>query len=212
MLTTFITVFIALITIVDPPGAVPVFLAMTPHDTPQERNRIALHTSIYYALILLSFFLAGSYILKFFGISLDAMRIAGGLIILQSGFDLLQNKFALNRSIDKKVKKEALQKSDISFAPMAMPLLAGPGSISYLITAYIEHPGWNYRLLVIGVILASALVTYFTLRLAPKLQRLLGAAGLNALSRIMGFLVMAIAVQYIVGGIVSLVRSIQGIH
>lgn len=197
-------VLASLLSVVNPVGAVPVFLALTPNYTVQERNRTALHTSLYFTLILLTFFLAGTLILSFFGISINAMRIAGGLVILSSGYSLLSGKFAESR-IDKKVRAEALEKEDISFAPMAMPMLSGPGSISLLIGLFAEHPEWIDRGIIGGVIVITGAIVFLILKSAPYLYRLLGEAGLKAMTRIMGFIVMAIGVQYIISGIVKLV-------
>ncbi len=208
MMALFFAVLASLFSVVNPLGAVPVFLAMTPGYSNLERRKIALHTSIYFVLILLSFFLAGTAILGFFGISLDAMRIAGGLVILSSGYALLNGKFEQKRVPDK-VKKEALQKEDISFSPMAMPLLAGPGSISLLIALFAENELWTERGLIMGVILTTGLIVFGILALAPSLFKILGQGGLRAISRIMGFLVMAIAIQYIIMGIVSLVETLS---
>lgn len=204
----FITVLASLFSVVNPFGAVPVYLAMTPHYTAAERNRSAMMTSLYFALILLAFFFAGNLILGFFGISLNAMRIAGGLVILSSGFALLSGNFAESRAINKQVKQEALEKEDISFSPMAMPMLSGPGSISLLISLYATSSEWSSRVLIAGVIATTALIVFVILRSAPFLFRILGVAGIKALSRIMGFLVMAIGIQYIISGVVQLVKNI----
>ncbi len=204
----FVSVLAALFSVVNPMGAVPVFLAMTPEHTKKERQKTALHTSIYFILILLSFFMAGTYILDFFGISLNAMRIAGGMVILSSGYSLLNGKFAESRTINQKVRDEALEKEDISFAPMAMPMLSGPGSISLLISLYAEHNNWESRAIIAGVVVATGLIIYSILRSSPYLFKLMGVAGIKALSRVMGFLVMAIGVQYIIAGIVALVQSV----
>jgi multiple antibiotic resistance protein len=206
MLELFLAVLASLFSMVNPLGAIPVFLGMTPHYTKQERTQTALHTSLYFTLILLTFFLAGSLILSFFGISINAMRIAGGLVILLSGYSLMSGKFAEGRAVDKKVKQEALTKDDISFSPMAMPLLSGPGSISYLISIQAEHTTWEPRLVISAVVVAMGAIVYSVLRYSPYLQKLLGVAGLNALSRIMGFLVMAIGIQNIITGVVELVK------
>ncbi|MEM6722576.1 MAG: MarC family NAAT transporter [Bacteroidota bacterium] len=211
MLALGTAVFASLFSVVNPFGAVPVFLAMTPDHTRSERRTTAKYTSFYFALILISFFLAGTYILSFFGISLDAMRIAGGLVILASGFTLLSGKIAEGRAVGKKVQEEAIQKEDISFAPMAMPMLAGPGSISLLIGLGSEHTLMNDKVLIIGVILFTAAAVYGILRVAPMLQKVLGQAGINAISRIMGFLVMAIGIQLIIVGIVSLVSQVLNV-
>jgi multiple antibiotic resistance protein len=206
MLELSFAILASLFSMVNPLGAIPVFLAMTPHYTKKERTQTALHTSLYFTMILLAFFLAGSLILSFFGISINAMRIAGGLVILLSGYSLMSGKFAEGRTVDKKVKQEALTKDDISFSPMAMPLLSGPGSISYLISIQTEYTEWEPRLVIAAVVMIMGAIVYSILRYSPYLQKLMGVAGLNALSRIMGFLVMAIGIQNIIFGIVELVK------
>jgi len=208
MIELFIAILASLFSVVNPIGAVPVFLSLTPDYTPEERSRTSLHTSLYFVLILLSFFFGGAYILSFFGISVNAMRIAGGLVILSSGYSLLGGKFEVRRGMDKKVRQEAMEKEDISFSPMAMPMLSGPGSISLLISLYSEYQDWSSRGVITLVILATGMLVYLTLRTSPFLYKLMGEAGLKAVSRIMGFIVMAIGIQYIIGGIVQLVKTL----
>lgn len=205
----FFAVLASLFSVVNPFGAVPVFLAMTPTYSVQERRKAALHTSIYFILILGVFFFAGTSILSFFGISLHAMRIAGGLIILLSGYSLMGAKFAESRAISKKVKEEALEKQDISFSPMAMPMLAGPGSISLLIGLYAQYEPWNQKLLIAGVIIVTGALTYSILRSSRYLYKILGESGIRAMSRIMGFLVMAIGIQYIMVGIIEFINKLN---
>ncbi len=200
----FFATLAALFSLVNPLGAVPVFLALTPDYTAAERKKTAIQTGIWFTSILVSFFLLGHYILSFFGIDVNALRIAGGLVILSSGYSLLNGKFAENR-INNKVRKEALEKDDISFAPMAMPMLSGPGSISLLLSLYLETPEFGQKLIIVLSILAMGGIAVGVLLLAPKLNKLLGVAGLKAISRLMGFLVMAIGVQYIIQGVVDLV-------
>ena len=162
-------------------------------------------SSLWFVIILLAFFFAGVAILDFFGITINAMRIAGGLIIMSSGYTLLQGKFTEGRAINKQVREETLAKDDISFSPMAMPMLSGPGSISLLIGMYTENPDWSARFIIAGMVLALGILIYFILRSSPLLFRVLGVTGLKALSRIMGFLVMAIGIEFIINGIVALV-------
>jgi multiple antibiotic resistance protein len=206
MMELFLATLAALFSVVNPLGAVPVWLALTPGMNKAERNTTALHTSLYFALILLSFFFAGSYILSFFGISINAIRIAGGLVILSSGYSLLSGKFVESRAINNQVRAEALEKEDISFSPMAMPMLSGPGSISLLISIYADTANWMDRGVVAFAVVVTAGIVLGILRSAPWLNKLLGVTGLKSLSRIMGFIVMAVGIQYIIGGIVELVK------
>lgn len=208
MIDLFIATLASLFSVVNPLGAVPVYLAMTPHYSKKDRIKTAFNTSLYFVLILLVFFSLGSYILSFFGISINAMRIAGGLVILSSGYALLSGESTKRKGIDQNVEKEAMEKEDISFTPLAMPLLSGPGSISLLISLNAEYTGWEPRLIVVGVVICVGILVYLILRLAPFLSQLLGVAGLKAISRIMGFIVMAIAVQYIITGIYRLLETL----
>ncbi|MCP9235538.1 MarC family NAAT transporter [Lewinella sp. JB7] len=207
MISFFFATLGSLFSVVNPLGAVPMYLTLTNDYSKQERSATALRTAIYFMMILVVFFFAGSVILNFFGISLNALRIAGGLIIVNSGYGLLNSKFE-RRRISHQIEEEAQQKEDISFTPMAMPMLSGPGSISLLIGLSAVDPSWRSSLLIVGVVVVMALLIFVTLKFAPLLFRLLGRAGLSALSRIMGFLVMAIGIQMLIYGLVSLIGDI----
>jgi len=206
----FATLF-SLFSIVDPPGAIPVYVALTSDRPRAERNKIALQTSLYFLIILVSFFLAGHYILGFFGLTIHALRIAGGMTLLLSGFTLMSGRFGKKRDYSAETGRqpdnEGAERNDIAFSPMAMPMLSGPGSISYLITQYNQHPEWNQRVIIVGAIVAVAALVWGCLRIAPFLFKVFGASGLNAIARIMGFIVIAIGVQFIVDGLVHLVAG-----
>ncbi len=206
----FFATFSALFSVVNPLGAMPVYLALTQNDSPGWRRVQLRKAAIYLACILVVFFLVGTYILNFFGITIEGLRIAGGLIITKSGFDLLRSKssYEKGRAITKKVKEEALQKTDISFSPLAMPMLSGPGSISLLISLALEISAfWEYAA-IIGAIVAIAVVSYLILRISPKLVRFLGESGINSLSRMMGFIVLAIGIQFIANGVIPMLKEI----
>jgi len=205
LLTLAITILASLFSVVNPLGAIPMFLSLTADDTPEERNRTSLLTSIYFVLILMSFFWAGTYILGFFGVSIPALRGAGGLVIMMSGFALLSGDTS-KRRIGDKVKAEAMEKEDISFTPMAMPLLSGPGSISLLIGYFSEYPDMNNKLIIASIIAVTGIIIYIVLRFSPLLFKILGRSGLKAVARIMGFIVLAIGLEYIVSGVIDLVK------
>lgn len=183
------------------------YLSLTSSMPVNVRELMARKTSLWFLLILVMFFLAGTFILDFFGISLNALRIAGGLIIVNSGYGLLNSKFEKQR-MNSKIEQEAQEADDISFTPMAMPMLSGPGSISLLIGLFVQQSEWVSRGLIVGVIAMMAALVWLVLHFAPMLFRLLGTGGLAALSRIMGFLVMAIGIEMLISGVVSLVRSL----
>ena len=207
MISFFFATLGSLFSVVNPLGAVPMYLTLTNDYNRSERSQTARRTALYFMIILVVFYFAGTVILDFFGITLNALRIAGGLIIVNSGYGLLNSK-AERRRITHEIEEEAQAKEDISFTPMAMPMLSGPGSISLLVGLSAGQPGWERSLLIVGVVAVMALLVFVTLHYAPLLFRLLGRAGLSALSRVMGFLVMAIGIQLLLFGLISLVGDI----
>lgn len=199
----------AIFSIVNPLGAIPLYLGLTADYSRNARIYSSLHTSLYSFAILMVFFWLGIHLLNFFGIDINALRIAGGLVILASGYGLMSSDHATSRSVTSKMKQEARQKEDISFTPMAMPMLAGPGSISYLINLFANTNSTEERIGVSISLLLIAIVIFLSLAFSPLLFKVLGRTGLRALSRIMGFLVMAIGTQYIISGILGLVEVLQ---
>ncbi|AKD03536.1 MarC family protein [Pontibacter korlensis] len=196
--------FSAIFTVVNPFGAMPVFITLTQDDSAANRNQQALRACIYMALILSVFFLAGQYVLNFFGIGLSDIRIAGGLMIMRAGFGLLTSKAHRGKKVSKGVLKEGLEKDDISFTPLAMPMLSGPGAIAVSIGLF--SPALSYpdiSLIVLSITLV-AVVTFIILIFSHQLINYLGKAGLSALSRIMGFIVLSIGVNFVSTGILSL--------
>ncbi len=200
--------FVALFSVLNPIGTVPIFVGLTQNDTKTERSRISLWTSINVFIILIISFFIGQYVLSFFGITINALRITGGIIITSSGFSLLNGKFNKNKGINKKVEQEIKVRNDIALTPLAMPMLAGLGSISLLITFYQEHHSSNDIIASCLAILAVSLIIYLMLKSAHYLSKILGTSGIVAISRIIGFLTIAIGVQYIISAVLSIVRGI----
>ena len=188
----FIYLFAALFSVLNPIGTVPIFVGLTQDDSKKERSRTSLWTAINVFIILVISYFVGQYVLTFFGISIDALRIAGGIVIASSGFSLLSGEFKKRRGVSKKVESDAQSRNDIALTPLAMPMLAGPGSISLLIAFYQEHHQPTEMLIAVIAVLAVALVIFVILRSAHYLARILGASGIVAISRIVGFIVIAI--------------------
>lgn len=203
----FIYLFVALFSVLNPIGTVPIFVGLTQDDSKQECSRISLWTSINVFLILIISFFIGKYVLSFFGISIDSLRIAGGLIIVSSGFSLLSGKFNKKRGINKKIETDAQKRNDIALTPLAIPMLAGPGSISLLIAFYQEHHATNELIIASLAIFAIAVAIFIILRSAHYLAKILGASGIVAISRIVGFIVIAIGIQYIVSALINIIKS-----
>ena len=203
----FIYLFAALFSVLNPIGTVPIFVGLTQDDSKLERSRISLWTAVNVFIILIISFFIGQYVLAFFGISIEALRIAGGLIIVGSGFSLLSGKFKKTRGINKSVENEIQNRNDIALTPLAMPMLAGPGSISLLIAFYEEHHSTSEIIFSVLAILAVAFVIFIILRSAHYLAKILGGSGIVAISRIVGFIVIAIGIQYIVSAIISIIKN-----
>lgn len=206
MLTLFVIYFTSLFSVVNPISAMPVFLALTTNDTDHQRKQQALKACIYMVAILLVFFFAGTYIMSFFGISLEGIRIAGGLMIMRSAYSLL-NPNEGGRKLSTEDEQEAITKPDISFSPLAMPLLSGPGSIAVVLGFASTADQWEKYVMIVASVLATAVVSWSILRISPVGVRYLGKSGLTAMTRMMGFLGLCIGVQFIINGVVPLLRG-----
>lgn len=203
----FIFLLAALFSVLNPIGTVPIFVGLTQGYSKRERSRVALLTAINVFIILIISFFVGQYVLTFFGITIPALRIAGGIIIASSGFSLLNGKFSKNKGINKKVEEEIQRRNDIALTPLAMPMLAGPGSISLLIAYYQEHHSTSDILFSSLSILTVAFSIFLILRSAHYLAKMLGSSGIIAISRIIGFLTIAIGIQYIISSIISIANE-----
>lgn len=205
----FIYVFAALFSVINPLGTVPIFVDLTKDDSPSFRSKTSLLTAINIFVILLISFFTGKYLLQFFGISIESLRIAGGLIITTSCFALLTGSFSKHKGMDKqRVKDDAFQKEGVSLTPLAIPMLAGPGSISLLNGLYQKYQLYNQRLIKVGSIFAVCIATFIVLKSSHYIVKYLGASGINAISRIIGFIVIAIGVEYVSTAVIKLMTTI----
>jgi multiple antibiotic resistance protein len=195
--TSLALAFVLLFPIVDPPGAIPVFCTLTSSSSAEQRKRTALKTSINVFIVLLVFYLIGEFILEFFGISLGVLKIAGGLVVAHTAWDMLTSK----ETLSSESQSESQTKEDISFTPMALPLLSGPGAIGAAIGLSIPGYEIGYTIGISTGILLTAVSVYIALMLSIPLMKILGNTGIEVLKKIMGFFILAIAVQLIVSGI-----------
>ncbi|MCX7550400.1 MarC family protein [Xanthomarina sp. F2636L] len=205
----FLLSFGALFSIMNPLGTLPIFVGLTDDYSKKARAVTAFWTAVDVLAILILSFFAGKFILSFFGISLNALKIAGGLIIATSGFALLTGKFREHKGMKRERVKEIIQNRDpISLSPLAIPMLAGPGTISLLIAYNQEYTSTQEILIIVGAIFTASLSIYFILKSGHFIVKFLGASGINALSRIIGFIVIAIGVEYIIGSVVAILSTI----
>lgn len=208
MFTFFLSNYISLLSLINPIGAIPVYLSLTANHQADWVRKQLFKTVLNVFVICILSYLVGEHILHFFGISINALKIAGGIVISRSAFQLLNAKH--KKDIGEKIKNESLQKEDISFTPLAMPLLSGPGSISFLINLSIQNlNSTKSSVFIILTILLVSVTIFVVLFLAPKILSYLGQAGLKAMSKIMGFLVLSIGIQLIISSIISIIESLS---
>jgi len=188
--------------VVDPVAAVPFFLAMTKDDSPEKRRETALRACVTAGLILAGFALAGGLIFRLLGISLGAFKIAGGVVLLLLALDMIRTQPSRTRITEGEVAAGA-DKEDVAIVPLAMPLLAGPGSIAtviVLMTRAKEGPWWH-ALPILGSVAVTAAAAYVILAGASTTEKVLGRSGLAILERAAGLLLVAIAIQFMLDGL-----------
>lgn len=187
--------FSSLFVIVDPIATAPAFLAMTPDDTSQARVKMARLACIVLAVVLIAFASAGKWIFKFLGITMPAFQFAASIVLLLIALDMLRAR----RSRVQETKEETvagMEKTDIAIAPLAIPMLAGPGAISTAILLHNQARSVYEHIALYMVILLVALISYLILRLAAKSAGWLSPIALNITTRIMGLLLAALAIQF----------------
>ncbi|MDX9741283.1 MAG: MarC family NAAT transporter [Gammaproteobacteria bacterium] len=200
-----IATVIALLPIINPFSTAPMFLAITEGDSHAERMEQARKAVIYMVSILVAFLVGGTFIMQFFGLSLPGLRIAGGILVAGVGMRML---YPRDEGVQTAAERlESKRKRDVSFTPLAMPSLAGPGAISVTIGLTSMATTWvDFVSITIGILLVAAIVLT-TLRLSTRLVSVLGVNGLHAMTKIMGFLILCVGVQFIVTGVIGVATS-----
>jgi multiple antibiotic resistance protein len=195
---------IALLPLINPLASAPTFLAITEGDTRERRMQQLRMACVYMVAILVSFLIGGTFIMSFFGLSIPGLRIAGGLLVAGIGFRMLMGPPQERlRDPGDPAEIEARAKRDVSFSPLAMPMLSGPGSIAATIGfTSLAKQLIDYVAIILGI-LVVALITFLTLGLSERVVRVIGVNGMNALSKVMGFIILCIGVQFVVNGILG---------
>jgi len=193
--------FTAVFFVVDPFAAIPIFVTITAGDDAARRRVLALRASLATFVTLTAFSLAGGLIFQLFGISLAAFKIAGGLMLLLMAFDMMRAQPSRTRSTAEE-EEEGKVKDDVAIVPMAIPILAGPGAIATCMVL-MSRTAWRPVpvLMVLGAITLTTLVTWLILRSAASAQRFLSRTFLHVMSRVMGLLLAAVAIEFMIGGL-----------
>lgn len=193
---------LALLPVTNPPASAPAFLALTERMTPQRRLGQLRAACVFMVAVLVTFLVGGSLIMGFFGISIPGLRIAGGLMVAGIGSSMLTA--AADRRSSGTADGPPEGDRDIAFSPLAMPMLSGPGSIAVTLGLTSLAKTWlDYVAIAIGIVVVAA-IAYVTLRASGSIVALIGQVGMNALTKVMGFLLLCIGIQFIVNGILGI--------
>lgn len=193
---------LALLPVTNPPASAPAFLALTERMTPQRRLGQLRAACVFMVAVLVTFLVGGSLIMGFFGISIPGLRIAGGLMVAGIGSSMLTA--AADRRPAGAADGPPEGDRDIAFSPLAMPMLSGPGSIAVTLGLTSLAKTWlDYVAIAIGIVVVAA-IAYVTLRASGSIVALIGQVGMNALTKVMGFLLLCIGIQFIVNGILGI--------
>jgi multiple antibiotic resistance protein len=205
MLTLTVATFAALLPITNPVSTAPIFASVTRHMTPERRLRQASMACLYTFAVLTVSLLAGALILTFFGVSIPALRVAGGLIVARIGFGMLNPQ--PEEKLDDETRAEAMRMQDVAFTPIAMPMLSGPGSIAVTIgmATEVERP-IEYAAIIAGIAMV-ALTSWLVLRSSVPVVAYMGLTGVTVMTRLMGLLMVGIGVQFVFTGIIEPLTS-----
>ncbi len=202
-LSHWISTFGIIFAVIDPFGYVPTFLAMTSKASQEKRQWMLKRACIAAFFVLALFSFVGQHILSFFGISIAALQISGGLILLVLGFDMLR-VLPQHNKITEEEESEASQKQDISIVPLAIPMLSGPAAMASVIVLTSEAQSSIDYTIVITSIFVTLAFTYLILGSSQKIFAKIGVNGLHVVTRIMGLLLCAMAVQFVIDGYLAI--------
>ena len=191
--------FTSIFVLVDPFAAIPAFLVMTSDSGGTRRRRMAQRAAWTCFTVLAVFSVAGSFIFRLFGITLPAFKIAGGIILGLIGLDMIQAR----RSPTKETPgdtEESREKEDVGIIPLGIPMLAGPGSISTVMVLVSQSADWEHTTIILSAIAATSALSFAVLAAADRVRLFLGETGIRILTRMMGLLLTAIAVQFVLNG------------
>jgi len=198
----YMKLFGGLLAIVNPIAAVPIFMGLSKNLSSKEKNHVAFIATFSAALTLILFTFLGENVLGFFSITIEAFRIAGGLLLLLLALDMMRASKYHDKPVIEDVKT-------IGLLPLAIPLLAGPGAISTVIIYTHKHTSFSHDLLVVSVIVSVLMLAYILLRGASVIEKVIGDVGLKVFNRIMGLIIASMAIEFIIDGLFHHYQKLQ---
>jgi len=199
MLDFATTAFVSILFLVDPPGTVPAFMALTARYSSERRRKTALVASVVATLTLMGFAAVGNVVFRVLGLTLPAFQIAGGVILFMVALDMIRGQRTTQE--DPTEMKEGEEANDVAVAPLAIPMLAGPAALSTVAVLMAQAKDTAQASLVFLAIALTGLICYVTLRLAAPIQKRLGTTGVHILGRVLGLVLAGIGVQFILNGL-----------
>lgn len=199
--------FVTILVTIDPPGLAPIFLAVTRGMSRDQRHQVSIRASIIGFCVMALFAIAGASILSVFGITLPAFRVAGGFLLFFIAFEMV---FEKRQDRKEKISDVAITQDHIhnlAAFPLAIPLIAGPGAISATVLLSGSFQGWAAQATLVAIILICLLMTYLVFVLAERIDGLLGQTGRSILTRLLGVILAALAVQFVADGVKALATS-----
>lgn len=196
-----VNIFVVLFVVIDPLGTASIFAVLTRGMTVQQRRGVALRGVLIAAFILVVFGLIGRTLLQLLGIGMPAFRLAGGILLFMLAIDMVLARQSGLRGATPAERSEAIRRDDISVFPLAFPLLAGPGALTILLILMGSGPPGMRFALILGLLLLVLALTLAALILAPRLMRLLGETGTNVVDRLLGVILAALAMQFVIDGL-----------
>jgi multiple antibiotic resistance protein len=203
--------FVTLFSVLNPVHAVPLYLAMVGRPTPETNRRVASLASLTVLVALMVALLAGERLLELFGITIFAFQVGGGVLILMMAMSMLQGQVSPAKSTPEETE-EAAHWNSIAVVPLGIPILAGAGSLSTVVVFAHHAHGWEQWTTLVAGILANSGLTYVFLALSTRLYQWLGQTGVNVVSRLMGMILVAMAVQFMANGIAGLFPGLTAPH
>ncbi len=201
MIDLFISAFITFFVVIDPPGCAPIYASLTNGATAQQRRSMAIRASLIAAAILFVFALFGEKLLGALHIELDSFRIAGGIMLFLIAIDMVFEKRTERREERAQKIIDTPEIEDVSVFPMAMPMIAGPGSIASVMLLMSQNEGLDRSLVVLGALAAVLVLTLIALVAAGPIMRVLGSKAEAVITRLLGVLLGALAAQFVIDGL-----------
>jgi len=201
MMDLFISAFVTLFVVIDPPGCAPIYASLTTGASAEQRRSMAIRATFIAGFILVFFAMFGEGLLSFLHIDLDSFRIAGGVMLFIIAIDMVFEKRTERREQRAEKVKATPEVEDVSVFPMAMPMLAGPGSIASVMLLVSQNSGLDRALVIFGALLLVLLLTLAALLMAGPFMRLIGNKGEAVITRLLGVLLAALAAQFVIDGL-----------